>query len=151
MPITRPFLRPSSEKRRNGFEDSAAAQGKTPSAARPPQALRGQARGRLSRPGPRCWEVTIALIMDESTVMKIRFVSARRSKLAKGLVLVLSGGSLLTTCQGRFRQAVVDGGKTLFFTTLLDPKPFVNQIVGTNSDATSADGASFDPAAIFQP
>ncbi|MFQ5462512.1 MAG: hypothetical protein ACE5E5_07780 [Phycisphaerae bacterium] len=63
--------------------------------------------------------------------------SLLNSRIAKGLVLLFAGGSMFTTCQGRFRQAVVDGGKTLLFQTLFDPTPIIDLLVPTTDDSAT--------------
>jgi len=66
--------------------------------------------------------------------------SLLNSRIAKGLVLLFAGGSMFTTCQGRFRQAVVDGGKTLLFQTLFDPAPIIDLLVPAATDGASTTG-----------
>jgi len=65
--------------------------------------------------------------------------SILKSRIAKGMVLLFASGSMFTTCQGRFRQAVVNGGKTFLFTNLFDPTTVIDLLVPTTdvSDTTS--------------
>ena len=47
--------------------------------------------------------------------------SGRRSRVALTLAAALTGGSLMSACETRFRDAFVSSSKDLFFATFLDP------------------------------
>ena len=59
--------------------------------------------------------------------------SARRSKLAMILAAALAGGSLLSTCQTRLKDAIVSGSKDYFF-TLLDPSSIAEFLLDQTGD-----------------
>lgn len=59
--------------------------------------------------------------------------SARRSKLAMILAAALAGGSLMSTCQTRLKDAIISGSKDYFF-TLLDPSSIAEFLLGQNGD-----------------
>lgn len=48
-----------------------------------------------------------------------------RSALVRIAFAALAGGSVLTTCQSRFRDAVVFGTRDFFLSSVLDPATFV--------------------------
>ncbi len=68
-----------------------------------------------------------------------------RSRLAATLVAVLAGGSLLGTCQARFREAAISGSKCYFFgvrspgsvscDSLFDPTDIVDSVLSVAGDA----------------
>ena len=60
--------------------------------------------------------------------------SARGRRVAVSMLACLSGGTLLTTCQARLRDATVQASKDLVF-SLLDPTTIVNALLGTGSSS----------------
>ncbi len=53
----------------------------------------------------------------------------RRSRLAMTVAAALAGGSMLTTCESRLRDAVVNGSKDYLF-SILDPNAIVDALFG---------------------
>ena len=63
-----------------------------------------------------------------------RVSSGRRSRLALTLAAALAGGSLLSTCQTRLKDAIVSGSKDYFF-TFLDPSSMADFLLDQAGDA----------------
>lgn len=73
------------------------------------------------------------------------FRAVCRSRLAATLAAALAGGSLLGTCQARFRDAAISGSKCYFFgvrspgsipcDSLFDPTDIVESLLGVADDA----------------
>ena len=64
-----------------------------------------------------------------------RFAATRRRKLAMTLAAALAGGSMLSTCETRLKDAVVGGTKDYFF-SILNPTTIVDLLFPTETDAT---------------
>jgi len=67
----------------------------------------------------------------QATVARSR-AALRRSRLAMTVVAALVGGSMLSTCETRLRDAVVTGSKDFLF-SLLDPSTIVSVMFGDES------------------
>lgn len=59
----------------------------------------------------------------------MRLTRATQSKIAKTLAAVLAGGTILGTCQTRFKESVVSGSRDYLLYTLLDPANIVQLIM----------------------
>ena len=59
--------------------------------------------------------------------------SARRSRLAMILAATLAGGSLMSTCQTRLKDAIISGSKDYLF-TLLDPSSIAEFLLDQDGD-----------------
>ncbi len=59
--------------------------------------------------------------------------ATRRRKLAMTLAAALAGGSLLSTCETRLKDAVVGGTKNYFF-SLLSPTSIVDLFSADDTD-----------------
>lgn len=60
----------------------------------------------------------VAIDMEKNTPKHQRFCLARRTRLSAAMAAALAGGSLLGTCEMRFRDAIVDTSKNLLCTTV---------------------------------
>ena len=60
---------------------------------------------------------------------------ANHRKLSLALSAALAGGSLLTTCEARLKDAVVGGTKD-FISTLLDPSTYIELIELSDNGTT---------------
>ncbi|MGB2986353.1 MAG: hypothetical protein WBE26_10765 [Phycisphaerae bacterium] len=61
--------------------------------------------------------------------------TVRRCKLAMTLAAALTGGSMLSTCQTRIKDAVIDGSKDYLFNTLLNPMTIAG-LISNDGDGT---------------
>ena len=71
---------------------------------------------------------------NPQTARPPRLAEACRSKLALTLAAALMGGSLLSTCQTRFKEAVISGS-TDYLYTLLSP----TSVLGLFGDSDTAE------------
>jgi hypothetical protein len=63
---------------------------------------------------------------------------ATQVRIAKMLAAALAGGSVLGTCQTRFKESVVNGAREYLLYTLLDPTTIALQLLGMDeTDDTS--------------
>lgn len=78
--------------------------------------------------------------LTERSVVGIRppRMRLRRSRAALALVSVLAGGSVFTSCDTRFRGAVINGAKSTFFTTFLNPAAIFEVLTGAQLDDPTA-------------
>ena len=61
--------------------------------------------------------------------------ATRRRKLAMTLAAALAGGSMLSTCETRLRNAVVSGTKDYFF-SILNPTTIVDLLFPSETDGS---------------
>lgn len=64
----------------------------------------------------------------------------QRSRFLLSVVLALTGGSLFTSCQMSFRDAIVNGSKDFLF-TLLDPAAIVELVLDNSSGTDGLNGS----------
>jgi hypothetical protein len=67
----------------------------------------------------------------------MRLTRATQVRIAKTLAAALAGGTLMGTCQTRFKESVVQGTRDYLLYTLLDPTTLVGLLI---DDTTGTDG-----------
>jgi hypothetical protein len=65
----------------------------------------------------------------------MRLTRARRTKIARTLAAALAGGTLLGTCQTRFRDSVVGASRDYLLSTLLNPVTVVEAILAATEES----------------